>query len=167
MSRKYVPGYSHGWAHYETYDAQESEYRGQAKSREYFVLPTHAPRRRFDSKTRTWHSTKPVPQGWVDISGIMGPAVKRIDDGYLRQRLGRGLTSISNNQAYIRRILDNPRSPQCNREAAIRFVRDHPEYFIPYPTDTGNDDLDRINRVRNGDHADKRFLLEFLRSELF
>lgn len=45
--------------------------------------------------------------------------------------------NIAYNQHYIERILNNPKTPKCNREAAIKFVKDHPDYFIPRPTIRG------------------------------
>ena len=50
----------------------------------------------------------------------------------------------------------------CNREAAIKFVKDHPEYFTPRPTDTPFDDLNYHNKIINGDNPDKKFLSRFI-----
>ena len=63
---------------------------------------------------------------------------------------------------YIDRILNNPKSPRCNREAAIKFVKDHPDYFTPRPTNTPFDDLNYHNKIINGDNPDKKFLSRFI-----
>ena len=89
------------------------------------------------------------PQGWVDTSQITGTTVRRITPGYISQRLPRTNT-IAMNQAYIRKIITNPRTPQCNRDAAIQYVMDNPDRFIPRSTDTGDPAHDNHNRMRNG-----------------
>lgn len=38
--------------------------------------------------------------------------------------------NIAYNQHYIERILNNPKTPKCNREAAIKFVKDHPDGLL-------------------------------------
>ena len=147
----------------ETYEAHNSEYRKNSESDEYFVIPTRYPRQtRVNGDWRNWRSSKPVPRGWVDISKITGPVVRKLDDGYIRQRLALSKSNIAANQNYIDKILNNPKSPRCNREAAIQFVKDHPDYFTPRPTDTPFDDLNRRNKSINGDNPDKKFLSRFI-----
>lgn len=70
--------------------------------------------------------------------------------------------NIAYNQHYIERILNNPKTPKCNREAAIKFVKDHPDYFIPRPTDTPLEDLNRHNSIINGDNPDRKFISRFI-----
>ena len=88
--------------------------------------------------------------------------ISKLDDGYIIQRLALSKSNIAANQNYIDRILNNPKSPRCNREAAIKFVKDHPDYFTPRPTDTPFEDLNRRNRSINGDNPDKKFLSRFI-----
>ena len=96
------------------------------------------------------------------ISRITGPVVRKLDDGYIRQRLALSKSNIAYNQHYIERILNNPKTPKCNREAAIKFVKDHPDYFIPRPTDTPFEDLNRHNSIINGDNPDRKFISRFI-----
>ena len=141
----------------ETYEATNSE------SHEYFVIPTRYPKQtRVNGDYRNWKSGKPIPRGWVDISKITGPVVRRLDDGYIRQRLALSKSNIAYNQHYIEKILNNPKTPKCNREAAIKFIKDHPDYFTPRPTDTPFEGLNRHNSVINGDNPDKKFLSRFI-----
>ena len=147
----------------ETYVPDTTPYKENSGRDEYFVIPTRFPKQvRVNGDYRKWRSTKPVPEGWVDISGITGPVVRRLDDGYLRQRLSLSKSNISYNQAYINKVLSNPRTPQCNREAAISFVRDHPDLFLPRATDTGDPELDRYHSIINGDRPDRKFLRRFI-----
>ena len=96
------------------------------------------------------------PQGWVDTSQITGTTVRRITPGYINQRLPRTNT-IAMNQAYIRKIITNPRTPQCNRDAAIQYVLDNPDKFIPRSTNTGDSSFDEHNFRSNG-YADYNFI---------
>ena len=45
---------------------------------------------------------------------------------------------------------------------SIKFVKDHPDYFIPRPTDTLFEDLNRYNSTINGDNPDKKFISRFI-----
>lgn len=147
----------------ETYEPKNSEYRKNSEPHEYFVIPTRYPRMKWtDRDPDHRRSAKPVPRGWVDISGITGPVVRRLDDGYLRQRLSLRNTNIAYNQAYIRKVLDNPKTPQCNRDTAIQFVKDHPQLFMPRLTNTDDPDLNEYNKVINGSNPDTKFIKRFL-----
>ena len=147
----------------ETYEAHNSEYRKNSEPHEYFIIPTRYPRQtRINGDYRSRRSSKPLPRGWVDISKITGPVVRKLDDGYIRQRLALSKSNIAFNQHYIEKILNNPKSPQCNREAAIQFVKDHPDYFTPRPTNTDCEELNRHNRIINGDNPDKKFISRFI-----
>ncbi|MBR6911378.1 MAG: hypothetical protein IKN41_05920 [Candidatus Methanomethylophilaceae archaeon] len=147
----------------ETYEATNSEYRKNSESHEYFVIPTRYPKQmRVNGDYRNQRSSKPIPRGWVDISKITGPVVRKLDDGYIRQRLALSKSNIAYNQHYIEKILSNPKTPKCNREAAVQFVKDHPDYFTPRPTDTPFEDLNRHNEIINGDNPDKKFISRFI-----
>ena len=101
------------------------------------------------------------PQGWVDTSPLVGTSVRRMTPGYISQRLPRTNT-IAMNQNYIRKVIENPRTPQCNREAAIQYVLDNPERFIPRPENTGDSVYNEYNRRMNG-NADPGFILRLRR----
>lgn len=147
----------------ETYVASNSPYRKNSESNEYFVIPTRYPRQtRINGDYRNTRSSKPIPSGWVDISKITGPVVRSLDDGYIRQRLALSKSNIAYNQHYIDKILNNPKTPKCNREAAVQFVKDHPDYFIPRPTNTGCEELNRHNEIINGDNPDRKFISRFI-----
>ncbi|MBR4203623.1 MAG: hypothetical protein IKQ93_08645 [Candidatus Methanomethylophilaceae archaeon] len=147
----------------QTYEAKNSKYRKNSESNEYFLIPTRYPKQtRVNGDYRNLRSSKPIPRGWVDISRITGPVVRKLDDGYIRQRLALSRSNIASNQNYINRILDNPRSPRCNREAAIQFVKDHSDYFTPRPTDTPFEELNRHNAIINGNNPDRKFLSRFI-----
>lgn len=90
------------------------------------------------------------------ITDATGKTIRRITPGYLRQRLPRN-NPIGMNQAYIMRVIDNPKTPECNRKVAIDFVIDNPEMFMPRPVDTPDRLLNEMNRRRNG-NADASFL---------
>ena len=92
----------------------------------------------------------------MDTSQITGTTVRRITPGYISQRLPRTNT-IAMNQAYIRKIITNPRTPQCNREVAIKYVLDNPDRFIPRSTYTGDPSFDEHNYRSNG-YADHKFI---------
>lgn len=90
------------------------------------------------------------------ITDATGKTIRRITPGYLRQRLPRN-NPIGMNQAYIMKVIDNPKTPECNRKVAIDFVIDNPEMFMPRPVDTPDRLLNEMNRRRNG-NADASFL---------
>ena len=158
MTRKHLPYWAARCTE-NTYIPEKVEYRKNSESHEYYLYPTRFPKMRSYSNGRpskkTYHK---VPLGWVDISKITGPAVRKIDDGYIRQRLLRNGMNISLNQSYITKIIENPRTPECNRRAAIKFVDDHPEYFIPRPTNTEDSQLNHHNRIVNGINPDDSFI---------
>lgn len=95
----------------------------------------------------------------MDTSQITGTTVRRITPGYISQRLPRTNT-IAMNQAYIRKIITNPRTPQCNREAAIQFVLDNPDRFTPFAEHSNDPVFNEWARKRNG-NADNNFLKTF------
>ena len=85
-----------------------------------------------------------------------GKAMRRITPGYLKQRLPMN-NPIGMNQAYISRIISNPKTPECNRETAIDFVMENPDMFMPRPVDTPDRLLNEMNMRRNG-NADPGFI---------
>lgn len=89
------------------------------------------------------------------ITDATGKTIRRITPGYLRQRLPRN-NPIEMNQAYIMKVIDNPKTPEYNRKVAIDFVIDNPEMFMPRPVDTPDRLLNEMNRRRNG-NADASF----------
>lgn len=99
------------------------------------------------------------PSGWVDTSRITGPSVRRITPGYISQRLPRTNT-IAMNQNYVRRVLENPRTPVENREAIIEYVLVHPERFTPHIDYTDDPVRNEWARKMNG-NADFGFMREF------
>lgn len=74
---------------------------------------------------------------------------RTITQGYIGQRLPRDNT-IGLNQAYIRRILENPMTPEHNRREAMEYVMRNRDRFTPRPTDTDDPELNEHNRRRNG-----------------
>lgn len=78
------------------------------------------------------------------------PKPKRIvTEGYLNQRLPRNNT-IAMNQNYVTKVLENPRTPPCNRRVVIDYVNDHPEKFIPLADQTEDDMFNEWARKKNG-----------------
>ena len=70
--------------------------------------------------------------------------------------------NIAYNQHENTRLLHTPQTPKCTRDAAITIVKDHPDYFIPRPTDTPLEDLNRHNSIINGDNPDRKFISRFI-----
>ena len=105
------------------------------------------------SPTRT---RKSESVGQIVQKDAGGKVMRRITPGYLKQRLPRN-NPIGMNQAYISRIISNPKTPECNREAAIDFVMENPDMFTPRPVDTPDRLLNEMNIKRNG-NADPGFL---------
>ena len=129
MAYKHPTGYSLHWAKTPYYiPEKESKYKREGKVTDYFVIPNRMPRRTMNWAERRYQCETPRPLGWVDISKITGPMVRKIDEGYIRQRLN--IKTPEYNQSYIRKLLDNPRTPECNRQAAKKFVIDHPYFFL-------------------------------------
>jgi hypothetical protein len=80
-------------------------------------------------------------------------------EGYISQRLPRNNT-IGQNQAYITKVLENPRTPQCNRQAVIDYVLDHPDKFRALADRTEDNEFNEWARKKNG-NARFGFLSEF------
>ena len=102
-----------------------------------------------------------APEGWVMMDGMRPKAVRRITEGYLNQRMP-GTNTVGMNQRYVSKILDNPRTPEENRIAVIRYVLDLPDSFTPVSDSTGDPETDGWARRRNGD-ARRGFMRDFRR----
>ena len=98
--------------------------------------------------TRRKNGSKP-PQGWIDLRGMMGPSRRMMTEGYISQRLPRTNT-IGMNQNYVLKILDNPRTPECNRRAVIDYVLTHQDKFIALPDNTDDEEMNEWAKKRNG-----------------
>ena len=151
---------------------------------EYRELPTRYPR--SDGKRKR-------PEGWVELGpkhvqtqrkdlyiprsdgkgfynpieskryeGINGPYKRRMTEGYINQRLPRTNT-IGTNQAYIRKVLENPRTSEHNKAVCVQYVRDHPERFTPYALNPEDPEYNRWAISRNGD-AIQGFVVSILSS---
>jgi len=68
--------------------------------------------------------------------------------------------TIDQNPAYITKILENPKTPQRNRQAVIDYVLDHPNRFRALADRTDDDEFNEWARKKNG-NARFGFLLEF------
>ena len=70
-------------------------------------------------------------------------------EGYISQRLPRTNT-IGMNQNYVLKILDNPRTPECNRRTVIDYVMNHQERFVALADNTDDEEMNEWARKRNG-----------------
>ena len=134
----------------------------------YRVIPTSYPKTRMvtekDAKgsvQRRAVSSRPVPEGMVDISGIEGPKVRQLTFGYLNQRMPR-TNSVETNQNYIRRIMENPRTPECNRRVAYEYVIANPERFLAVDPDFSDSPGYREWAERHNGNCELRFRKRFL-----
>ena len=76
------------------------------------------------------------PIGWVTFMGSARPVKRRtMTEGYISQRLPRNNT-IAMNQNYVTKVLDNPRTPNHNRQVVIDYVLNHPEKFTALADNT-------------------------------
>lgn len=116
---------------------------------EYELLPTSRKR-----------GSKP-PQGWVILPPGANPKRRIMTEGYLNQRMPRGNT-VAMNQNYVRKVLDNPRTPRENRDAVIACVLSHPDKFTPLAQDTDDPVQNEWASKRNGG-ADFGFMRAFRR----
>ena len=98
--------------------------------------------------TRKRNGSKP-PQGWIDLSGMRSPSRRVMTEGYLSQRLPKNNT-IGMNQNYVLKVLENPKTPECNRRVVIDYVMSHPERFIALSDDTDDPEMNEFARKRNG-----------------
>jgi hypothetical protein len=97
------------------------------------------------------------PPGWVDISGLRTRPRRTITEGYLMQRMNRTNT-IAMNQHYVQKILDNKRTPECNRRAVVDFIHDHPDKFMPLCDKTEDQMANEFARKKNGRFPEFGFL---------
>ena len=100
-----------------------------------------------------------LPQGWVQLAPGMNPKRRTMTEGYLNQRMPRGNT-IAMNQNYVRKVLENPRTPRENREVVIAYVLNHPEKFTPLSENTDDQQHNEWAKKKNG-NADFAFMRKF------
>ena len=86
-------------------------------------------------------------------------------EGYINQRLPRNNT-IGQNQAYITKVLKNPKTPQCNREVAINYVLDHPNKFMPLADMTFDEEFNEWATKKNGNNVNHDFVRDIERKYL-
>ena len=90
------------------------------------------------------------PIGWVTFTGSARPVKRRtMTEGYISQRLPRNNT-IAMNQNYVTKVLDNPRTPNHNRQVVIDYVLNHPEKFTALADNTDDPELNEWAKKRNG-----------------
>ena len=99
------------------------------------------------------------PRGWVQLAPNMNPKRRTMTEDYLNQRMPRGNT-VAINQNYVRKVLENPRTPRENREVVIAYVLNHPEKFTPLADHTDDPVQNEWARKRNG-VADFCFMKSF------
>lgn len=147
--------------HCDHYVAKNAEYRPDSNPRSYPTIPESYPKITGMGPGRHGRSNARYPEDLVDSygdKGIMGPRVRRISPSYL-DRVLRGKSTVASRQRYIRRIIDNPRSPTENVGVAVRYVRDNPYMFIPEAQCLAyGDDINRTIAMRNGPDAESSFV---------
>lgn len=104
------------------------------------------------------------PHGWVQLAPNMNPKRRTMTEGYLNQRMPRGNT-VAMNQNYVRKVLENPRTPRENREVVIAYVLNHPDKFTPLANRTNDPVQNEWASKRNGT-ADFGFMKAFRRRYL-
>ena len=62
------------------------------------------------------------------MKGITGPVKRQFTDGYLNTRFNVN-TTPEMRRNYVKKVLENPRTPQYNREFIIDYVSKYPEKF--------------------------------------
>ena len=83
----------------------------------------------------------------------------RMTEGYLNTRMNR-YNTISCNQNYVTKVMENPRTSYRNRKAVIDYVLSHPEKFIPYCECTDDPEFNDWAKHRNAG-AKAGFLARF------
>ena len=68
--------------------------------------------------------------------------------------------TVAMNQNYVRKVLENPRTPRENREVVIAYVLNHPEKFTPLADRTDDPVQNEWASKRNG-AADFAFMRIF------
>ena len=145
----------------EHYVAPPAKYVPDDNPRAYPMIPESYP------KITGWRAGKPgkskakYPEGLVDIygeNGLLGPRVRRISPSYL-DRVLKGKSTVAMRQNYIRKIVDNRRSPEANVDTAVKYVRDNYYMFVPErQSPMYSDDFNRVIAARNGSGADEDFV---------
>ena len=123
----------------------------QTPGEEYNLLPT-----RRDSRQDL--------TDWMHPNNSKQPSRRMMTEGYINQRLPRNNT-IGQNQAYITKVLENPKTPQCNRQAVVNYVLDHPDKFMALADQTQDNEFNEWARKKNG-NARFGFLPDFRKKYL-
>ena len=131
---------------------------------EYSLVPTQYPKGHGHGGTwgNAYTRTHPVDvPNRVDISALLGTVKRRMTEGYLNTRMNR-YNSVETNQNYVTKVMENPRTPEENRLTVIRYVKSHPEKFIPVADNPDDPEYQRWAETRNG-NAKRGFIRDFLR----
>lgn len=97
------------------------------------------------------------PTGWVNMSSMRTKPRRAMTEGYLNQRMP-GNNTVSNNQHYVQKILENPRTPEYNKEVVLAYVDSHPEKFMKRCESSDDPVANEWARKMNGPNADGGFL---------
>ena len=145
----------------EHYIPPKSEYRPDGNPMSYPMIPESYPKITGWGPKSRGKSKARYPEGLVDIygeQGILGARVRRISPSYL-DRVLKGKSTVAMRQNYIRKIVDNRRSPEANVNTAVRYVRDNYYMFVPeQQSPMYSDDFNRVIAARNGSGADEDFV---------
>ncbi|MDY0236635.1 MAG: hypothetical protein RBR71_11425 [Gudongella sp.] len=78
---------------------------------------------------------KPIGWVYIDTRVCKGLTVQR-----LRSKFPRSNT-IAQNQHYIQRLMDNPKTPVADKRLAYQFVTDNPDIFTALAEDTDSKEI--------------------------
>lgn len=104
------------------------------------------------------------PVGRVEFAPGMNTKRRTMTEGYLNTRMSRA-NSIAMNQNYVKRVLDNPRTPRENRDVVIAYVLNHQDKFMPLAENT-NDPIQNEWASKMNGPADFGFMRAFRRRYL-
>lgn len=99
------------------------------------------------------------PDGWVIFPPGYNPKRRTMTEGYLNQRMPRTNT-VTMNQNYVTKVLNNPRTPRENRGTVIAYVLNHPDRFTPLADMTDDPEQNAWASKYNGPAA-HGFMKEF------
>ncbi len=112
-------------------------------------------------RTEAERNGQKPPEGWVYLARSPKYTRTAFTEGYLNRRMNRTNT-ISMNQHYVERIMENPRTSYWNRMFVAEYVMSHPERFTPLSDMTDDPELNEFARKKNG-NASRSFLSDFRR----
>jgi hypothetical protein len=92
------------------------------------------------------------PRGLVRLPDGSNPKRRLLTEGFLNTRMPRTNT-IAMNQHYIEKVMENPKTPLVNKQAAFQYVLDHPEKFMALCDRTESDEVNEWARKKNGNAA--------------